>query len=174
MQYRQFEKALIRTLGIEDADLGAFRARLRHLRKLNIPNVPKQGSGNTAIYRKVDLFSTFIALALQTLGSNPTVSAIIAQCAMRRMDLIETNAGELFLIVTNTPRINPENVDSVVEPPLGSIGGHSYINTSPNAQALVCFVLGADAAGKFATQPKMIASAVINLSARFKALPNED
>jgi hypothetical protein len=172
MQYRHFENALIGMLGIEEAELGAFRARLRHLRKLGVPNVPRRGSGNTAIYQKVDLFSTFIALALQTLGSNPTVSALITGFATRRVELIETHKTELFLIVTNIPDVSPESLNTVPEPPVGTVA-FAYINTSASARVLACIVSGADRAGKFATQSNLIACAVINLSARYRALPNE-
>jgi hypothetical protein len=172
MQYRQFEEALISTLGIEEDHLSAFRARLRHLRKLHIPNVPKRGSGNTAIYRKEDVFSTFVALALQTLGSSPTVSAIISRFATRFTDSFETFEKELFLIVTNVPAFDEKNLDGSAMPPIESLG-FSWINTSVSARILACVVLGQEAAGRFATQPNMIATAVINLSARFKALPNE-
>jgi hypothetical protein len=172
MQYRHFENALIGMLGIEEVELGAFRARLRHLRKLGVPNVPKHGSGNTAIYQKVDVFSTFIALALQTLGSNPTVSALISRFATRRVGLIETYKTELFLIVTNIPDVNSEGLNTVPDPTDGA-ADFTYINTSASARVLACIVPGADRAGKFATQSNLIACAVINLSGRYRALPNE-
>jgi hypothetical protein len=97
MQYRQFEEALVQMFSIREASLGAFRARLRHLRKLGIPNIPKRGSGNTFIYRVEDLFTTFVALALQTLGSTPTISAMIANATARWLRRLTFEKEDIFV-----------------------------------------------------------------------------
>jgi hypothetical protein len=172
MQYGQFEEALIRMFSINETNLGAFRARLRHLRKLNIPDVPKRGSGNTATYRVEDLFSTFVALALQTLGTNPTVSAVIARFAARYPERLRSEDEELFLIVTNVPNPDPENIVDTVWPPPGVLR-FCWIKNSINATTFACIVSGAAGVGKFATHADTVASAVINLSQRFKALPKD-
>src|SRR6266404_990190 len=108
MQYRQFEEALVQMFSIREASLGAFRARLRHLRSLGIPKIPKRGSGNTAIYRMEDLLTTFVALALQTLGSTPTISAEIAKFAAQYFEKLRSKEEEIFLVVTNVSDPKPE------------------------------------------------------------------
>jgi hypothetical protein len=167
MQRKEFEEALIHMLGISEAALGAFRGRLRHLRTLGVPNVPKRGSGNSITYRKEDLFTTLIALALHSLGFAPTTSAIIAKQAAGNVHLLG-GENELFLIVANIPRY--------ADTPGIELGvrGFSYLKNNTGGDTYSCIVLGAEHAGKIATETKTIACSVINLSERFKALPNGD
>jgi hypothetical protein len=172
MQYRQFEEALVRTFSIKEANLGAFRARLRHLRRLGIPNIPRHGSGNTATYRIEDVFSAFVALALQTLGSNPTVSAMIARVATQFVERLISEKEELFLIVTNFPEPDPENIGETPVPPPG-VQRFCWINNPIGGSTYACIVSGAAEAGKFATHVNTVASSIINLSERFKALSKD-
>ena len=83
MQYREFEQALVGMFSVDETQLGAFRARLRHLRKLGVPNVPKRGSGNASSYSQEHLFTTSVALTVETLGYTPTTSVLIAAKAAR-------------------------------------------------------------------------------------------
>jgi hypothetical protein len=169
MQYGQFEEALIHVLGITEAGLGAFRGRLRHLRTLGIPNVPKRGSGNAIHYKKEDLFTTLIALALQTLGSAPETSAIIANKAARHIHLL-VEEKEVFLIVASVPEtISSDEIPGIE---LG-VTGFSWLKNKSGGDTYACIVIGAAQAGKIVTRTKTIACSVINLSERFKALPND-
>jgi hypothetical protein len=115
-----------------------------------------------------DLFSTFVALALQTLGSNPTVSALIARFAAQHLERLRSEKEELFLIVTNVPNLQP---DSTI--PLPCTLRFCWIKNSINATTFACIVSGAAEVGRFATHANIVASSVINLSQRFKALPKE-
>ena len=76
MQYREFEQALVAVFSVNEAYLSIFRARLRHLRALGVPNVPKRGSGNASTYTPAHLFTTSIALTIGTLGYAPTTAVI--------------------------------------------------------------------------------------------------
>jgi hypothetical protein len=87
---------------IGEANLSAFRARLRHLRSLGIPNIPKHGSGRTAIYRRKDLVVTFVALALQTLGSAPTISAKIATFSARYFEKLKSREEDMIIACSVT------------------------------------------------------------------------
>jgi hypothetical protein len=170
MQYGQFEKALVQTFAVGEANLDAFRARLRHLRNLGIPKIPKQGSGITAIYRMEDLFSTFIALALQTLGSGPARSAQIATFSVRNFKKLKSSKQDSFLVVMHTSETREEFVGRLLKsaptveralPTVNALGGDTY----------AIIVLGAADASRLATDAKAIASSMINLSERFRALP---
>jgi hypothetical protein len=172
MQYGQFEEALVRMFSIKEANMGAFRARLRHLRRLGIPNIPKQGSGNTAIYKPKDLVITFVALALQTLGSAPTISAQIAKFSARYFEKLRSREEDTFLVVMHTSEARSEFVGWLIKSAptverasltMNPFGGDTY----------AFFVLGAAEAGRFVTGPKAVASSVINLSEHFKARPKE-
>jgi hypothetical protein len=171
MQYRQFEEALVQMFSIREANLGAFRARLRHLRKLGIPNITKRGSGNTFIYRAEDLFTTFVALALQTLGSAPTISAVIANAAARWFRRLGFEQEDIFLVVMNLPEPTPENIGDLTIP-LG-VQTMCWLKNPLGGDTFACVIQGAEKAGRFVTGTKTVASSVINLSEHFKALPKE-
>src|SRR5215471_14531826 len=117
MQYGQFEEALVQMFSIREASLGAFRARLRHLRKLGIPNIPKRGSGNIVIYKVEDLFTTFVALALQTLGSTPVISAVIANVAARYFKRLGFEEEDIFLVVMNITEPTADHIGDLTTPP---------------------------------------------------------
>jgi hypothetical protein len=173
MQYGQFEKILIQTFTINERDLGAFRARLRHLRSLGIPNIPKRGSGNTAIYRMEDLLAASVALALQALGSTPKISAEIAKFAAQNFEKLKSRHDDIFLVVTITTAPNTESSGKTVKSP-PSIESGFFTNNSPlRGNTFAFIIIGAAQAGGFATNAKVVASSVINLSQRVKALTNE-
>jgi hypothetical protein len=172
MQYREFEKVLVETFSIDEASMGAFRARLRHLRNLGTPNIPKRGSGNAVNYRREHLFTTSIALALQTLGLAPVVSALVAQHAARQAHLLGSGK-DAFLIVANFPA--PKRGEMSDTPGFNQIGFRSstWINNQFGGQTFACIVMGAEEAGKIATSTKTIACSLINLSERLKTLPGD-
>ena len=129
MQYSQFEKALAAIYSVKEKNLGAFRARLRHLRNLGVPDIPKRGSGNVFIYKTSDILAASVALELQSLGSAPAVSAELATFALRHFHLVESSQADVFLVMTNTPeqdnstyleaRVRPIRVKRDAEPPAG-------------------------------------------------------
>ena|SRR6267154_2497832 len=171
MQYRQFEEALVQMFSIREASLSAFRARLRHLRKLGIPNIPKRGSGNTFVYRVEDIFTTFVALALQTVGSAPAISAVIANAAARYFTRLGLEEQDIFLVVMNLPEPTPENIVDLTIP-LG-VQTMCWMKNPLGGDTFACVILGTEKAGRFVTGAKTVASSVINLSEHFKALPKE-
>ena len=171
MQYREFEQALVGMFSVDEAQLSAFRARLRHLRKLGVPNVPKRGSGNASSYSQGHLFITSVALTVETLGYTPTTSVLIAAKAAGQLDLLADAKQEVFLIVANYPPLTPDNI--LDDPPSMQPGvrGFSWINEHFGGQTGAFIVVGAAQAGEFVTSRKTIAVSVINLSQRLKALP---
>lgn len=172
MQYRQFEEALVAMFSITKPGLGAFRARLRHLRELRIPNVPKHGSGNAVNYTREHLFTTSIALALQTLGFGPIVSALVAQHAARQAHWLGEEK-EAFLIVANFPAPTPSEMRDTPDFHQLGIRSFSWINNQVGGKTLACVVVGAAEAGAVATSTKTIACSLIYLSERLKALPSD-
>jgi hypothetical protein len=188
MQYSQFEKILADTFSIKEKGLGAFRARLRHLRNLGVPDVPQRGSGNTVIYKADDLLTALVALQLQTLGCAPAVSADLATFAQRHFDLAEWSDVDVFLLVRNIAGEIPELQDRSLrgappkfeKPRAGSAkvavprGPRDFmLMKNPlggSTEALV--VIGAQEAGLFATKQALVSS-LINISAHFRALPKE-
>jgi len=167
MQYRQFEEALVGMFSIHDSDLGAFRARLRHLRNLGVPNIPKAGSGHAHSYSQGDLFATSIALALHMLGFAPAISALIAKKAGGQIYLFG-GTKEVFLIVANVPERALGNDFLEIQP---GVMGFSWIKSRLGNDVYAAIVLGAVETGKIVISAKTIACSVINLTERYKALP---
>lgn len=172
MQYGQFEEALVEMFSIGEANLSAFRARLRHLRSLGIPNIPKHGSGRTAIYRRKDLVVTFVALALQTLGSAPTISAKIATFSARYFEKLKSREEDTFLVVMHTSEARSEFIGWLMKS-APTVERASWTVNSLGGDTYAFFVLGAAEAGRLATNAKAVASSIINLSERFKAFPSK-
>ena len=172
MQYAQFEEALVQIFSIRETDLGAFRARLRHLRNLGIPNIPKRGSGNTVYYRRKDLLVTFVALALQSLGSAPTISAEIATFSARYLEKLGSQEEDTFLVVMHTSEARSEFIGWLVKS-APTVKRASLSENSIGGETYAFIVIGAAEAARFATNTKALASSVINLSEPFKALPRK-
>jgi hypothetical protein len=187
MQYSQFEKILADTFSIKEKGLGAFRARLRHLRNLGVPDIPKRGSGNTVVYKTADLLTALIALELQALGSAPAVSAELATFARDYFDLVEWSDADVFLLATNVP--GGELIEDRVKgaplkfekPPAGSAKvkvrrgatGFRFIKNPFGGHTQALVVIGAQEAGDLVTKATVLGSSLINLSQHFRALPTE-
>jgi hypothetical protein len=187
MQYSQFEKILAEIFSIKEKGLGAFRARLRHLRNLGVPNIPKRGSGNTFIYTTADLLTTLVALELQALGASPMVSAELATFARRYRDLVEWSLDDVFLLATNVPgeelieRRTTTNPPKFEKPPVGSakikftrgLWGSMFLKNPVGGHFQALIYVGSNEAGEAVTKKVVLGSWIINLSIHFRALPKE-
>ena len=78
MKYGQVEIALVRLFEVDKPRLGAFKARLRHLRNFGCPSVEKVGTGSTAEYSQLHALQLAIALAIGQTGLSPKYSAGLA------------------------------------------------------------------------------------------------
>ena len=84
LRYKHVESALIQVLNVKPKDLGAFRARLRHLRNINLPRLPKSGSGQHIVYTRHHALEMLVAVALENVGQKPKKAALLAQSIMRQ------------------------------------------------------------------------------------------
>jgi len=75
MKYKQLELALAAVHRIDDKGLKTFRARLRHLRNLGVPDVPKPGSGGQVEYTDEHAHQLVIALELEAFDWDPAHAA---------------------------------------------------------------------------------------------------
>ena len=71
--YKEIETALARMHDIHPSALKAFRARLRHLRNLGIPDLPKVGSGSRVAYSLDNAEELAFALELMQFGIAPAI-----------------------------------------------------------------------------------------------------
>src|SRR5215831_13325989 len=79
IRYKHVEAVLSRIFKVSAEGEGAFRARLRHLRNMGIPKLPKPGSGAQIGYTRQHLIQMIIALELSALGIAPRHAADLAE-----------------------------------------------------------------------------------------------
>src|ERR1700730_59676 len=65
------EKALAEVFRVSPDQLSVFRGRLRHLRNINCPKLPKTGSGQPVLITREQAIEILIALELAALGVAP-------------------------------------------------------------------------------------------------------
>jgi hypothetical protein len=65
------ERALAEVFRVSPDQMGVFRGRLRHLRNINCPKLPKTGSGQPVFITREQAIEILIALELTALGVAP-------------------------------------------------------------------------------------------------------
>ena len=98
-RYAHAEKALRMLLKITSGEMGAFKARIRHLRKLGVPNLPASGSGRKISYSREDVFMIAVALRLQDLRMPPSVAVKGAHAALSKAERIRTGGSKFLLLM---------------------------------------------------------------------------
>lgn len=64
-------------LHVKDEEIGAFRARLRHLKDSGVPDVPKVGKGKQIWYTRDDAVRMYVALKMMQYGITPKAAAFL-------------------------------------------------------------------------------------------------
>ena len=98
-RYGQIEQALVDALRIEPGDIGAFRARLRHLRGLGLPNVTRPGSGRTVDYTWQQAFEMLLALELENIGKAPRIAKLVAESIGRMTGTTRAGIANEYIVV---------------------------------------------------------------------------
>jgi hypothetical protein len=83
-RYKHIEAALADVLNVPQKKMGAFRARIRHLRNIGLPQLPKPGSGQQIAYTRRHALEIILALRLQDIGQAPQAAADQAQMIVRQ------------------------------------------------------------------------------------------
>ena len=73
------EAALARVFSVEPDELGPFRGRLRHLRNIGVPDLPKPGSGRQIKYSRQNIIEMMLALEFEAMGVSPRYAAQYAK-----------------------------------------------------------------------------------------------
>ena len=74
--YSSIERALAEVLSIEPKERKSFKAKIRHLRDINVPrNLPRPGSGKDAECTFTQVLEVAFALALEKRGFTPRLAA---------------------------------------------------------------------------------------------------
>jgi hypothetical protein len=85
LRYRHVEAALAKVMNVGPKDMGAFRARLRHLRNIGVPRLlPNPGSGRPIDYSRRQALELLIALELENVGQAPKEVALLAGTIVRQ------------------------------------------------------------------------------------------
>jgi hypothetical protein len=84
MRYKHVEDAVAKAFGVEPAQMGAFRGRLRYLRSHGVPRLPAPGSGTQISYTRGHAIELMVALELECLGTPPSLVASVASDMARR------------------------------------------------------------------------------------------
>ena len=71
LRYGDVERAMVHAFRIGDGDLKAFRARIRHLRRRGVPDLPQTGSGRQIAYTVDHVRALYMGLRLNQVGMAP-------------------------------------------------------------------------------------------------------
>ena len=97
MQYEHVEKALAEVMNVTPGGIGAFRARLRHLRNIGSPRLPKTGSGRAIDYSRQHALEMLLALELQRLGQTARRAALLAGSMVRQTPYGQYQGKDCFV-----------------------------------------------------------------------------
>jgi hypothetical protein len=103
LQYKHIESALADVMSITSKDMGAFRARLRHLRNIGVPPLPNPGSGRRINYSRRRALELLIALQLEGLGQAPKNVALLAGTIVRQSPYGgKAKGGDFYAVVSES------------------------------------------------------------------------
>jgi hypothetical protein len=123
LQYRHVESALVRLFGVDNSHIGAFKARIRHLRNLGVPHIVKPGSGDRVEYTRVNVAEMALALELERFGKPPREAAWMAAHFARAPEFLASRRAPRYLVLL------PARLDAR---PIGDANGTSSYIEFPN------------------------------------------
>jgi hypothetical protein len=97
VRYEQVEEALAEVMNITPKGIGAFRGRLRHLRNIGSPRLPKTGSGRAIDYSRQHALEMLLALELQRLGQTARRAALLAGSMVRQTPYGQFHGKDCFV-----------------------------------------------------------------------------
>jgi hypothetical protein len=101
LRYKHVEAALVRYFAVPEQQLGAFRARLRYLRKIGVPDLAKVGSGSQLTYSREQAIEMMLALQVSQLGASPKWFASTKRAQPDFLDTISAHPkrGDAFSVI---------------------------------------------------------------------------
>jgi len=99
VQYRHLETALIKLFEVGESEIGAFKARIRHLRALGCPHIAKPGSGERIEYSRENTAELALALELERVGKPPRAAAWLADHLVRNPEFMEARRIPRYLVL---------------------------------------------------------------------------
>jgi hypothetical protein len=99
LHYRHVEAALAGLMSVNRKSMGAFRAKLRHLRNIGVPQLPSPGSGRPIEYSRRHALELMIALELEKLGQSPRSVALNAPSIVRQSPYGQYEGQDNYVII---------------------------------------------------------------------------
>ena len=104
LRYKHVEVALAGVCKVTPRDMGAFRARLRHLRNIGLPQLPKPGSGQHIRYGERQALEMLLALEIEKVGHSPRNAALLAQSIVRQSPYGRHGRRDCYIVITEPDR----------------------------------------------------------------------
>ena len=130
LQYKLVEVALAATLEVPTNRMGAFRARLRHLKNLGLP-ADKPGSGKQIAYSRRQVLELLIALEIENLGVAPKRAAMLAPSIVRQAPYGSFNGHDQYVAISPSDREPRYTVALGFQPFL------QFLKSSPRAFSVI-------------------------------------
>src|SRR5262245_53269509 len=101
LRYGHVELALAGLMNVAGENIGAFRARLRHLRNIGVPQqLPKPGSGQPIAYSRRQALEMLIALELEKLGQAPKRVMMLAGSIVRQAPYGQYRGKDCYVMIS--------------------------------------------------------------------------
>ena len=99
LRYGHIEAALVEVLGIKPSARPAFRARIRHLRNLGLPELRAPGRGFHLEYTRRQALAMLAALQLENVGQAASDAVDIAESMVRQAPYGQHNGLDCYVYV---------------------------------------------------------------------------
>lgn len=123
MEYREAEALLAKMHQVDEADIGAFRARLRVLRDHGIPKMPRVGKGARVHFFTDQIAEMHLSVILSEFGVPPARIALLIEKMRTTEGFFPLNQrGDWWLVITmraNAGKLSddPDNIIQIVTVP---------------------------------------------------------
>ena len=102
LRYKHIEFALADVMRTKPRNMGAFRARLRHLRNIGVPRLPHSGSGQPIEYSRRHALELLVALELEKVGQAPKQVALLAGSIVGQLPDSEYEEGDYYAVISES------------------------------------------------------------------------
>jgi hypothetical protein len=104
MPFGQIENILARVFEVEPTGKKILGARLKHLRIIGVPEVPRPGSGQRLLYTKDMALEMLFATGWENLGQTPRIAAkltkeLSSHSQLERIRKVHAKGEQLFAIL---------------------------------------------------------------------------
>ena len=99
LQYGHVETALATVFSVAPKGMGAFRARLRHLRNIGLPRLARPGSGRHIVYTERQALEMLLALELENHGYSAKNAAFLAQSIVRQSPYGQHRDENCYIVI---------------------------------------------------------------------------